>query len=160
MSPVWEPELKLQISDRERIRGAEYIVRQQPFVSDLLVSLATGLPRCTWRMRGGHRPRVDRRPAAGSRELNDDPGMRKIMKLPVGPGVPDQGAAGIDLIGKVFADGLPLDFACGDMRSTAAAPSCGSTWKPEAGLCVLRSRREPKGRWVSTAKFLSPLVAR
>jgi SRSO17 transposase len=48
------------------------------------------------------------------REHLEDPARRKIMKLP--PDLPfrTKGQLAIDLISEVFADGIRLDFACGD----------------------------------------------
>ena len=48
------------------------------------------------------------------REHIDDPVRRKIMRLPPGLAFRTKGQLAIDLIGEVLADGVRLDFACGD----------------------------------------------
>jgi SRSO17 transposase len=48
------------------------------------------------------------------REHLDDPGMRKIMKLPQDLAFRTKGQLAIDLLTEVFTDGIRLDFACGD----------------------------------------------
>jgi hypothetical protein len=60
------------------------------------------------------------------REHLEDPARRRVMRLRPGLSFRTKGQLAIDLLGEVLADGIGLDFACGD-RSTAAAPSCGST---------------------------------
>jgi SRSO17 transposase len=48
------------------------------------------------------------------REHLDDPGKRQVMKLPPDLAFRTKGQLAIDLIGEVLADGIGLDFACGD----------------------------------------------
>jgi SRSO17 transposase len=48
------------------------------------------------------------------REHLDDPGKRRVMKLPPDLAFRTKGQLAIDLIGEVLADGIRLDFACGD----------------------------------------------
>jgi SRSO17 transposase len=48
------------------------------------------------------------------REHLEDPARRKIMKLPPDLVFRTKGQLAIDLIGEVLADGIRLDFACGD----------------------------------------------
>jgi SRSO17 transposase len=48
------------------------------------------------------------------REHLDDPVKRQVMKLPSGLAFRTKGQLAIDLIGEVLADGVRLDFACGD----------------------------------------------
>ena len=48
------------------------------------------------------------------REHLDDPVKRRIMKLPPGLVFRTKGQLAIDLIGEVLADGIGLDFVCGD----------------------------------------------
>jgi len=48
------------------------------------------------------------------REQLEDPARRTMMKLPPGLAFRTKGQLAIDLIGEVLADGVRLDFACGD----------------------------------------------
>ncbi|HEY3652751.1 MAG TPA: IS701 family transposase, partial [Streptosporangiaceae bacterium] len=48
------------------------------------------------------------------REHLDDPGKRQVMKLPPDLAFRTKGQLAIDLIAEVLADGIGLDFACGD----------------------------------------------
>ena len=48
------------------------------------------------------------------REQLEDPARRKLMKLPPDLVFRTKGQLAIDLIGEVLADGIRLDFACGD----------------------------------------------
>jgi SRSO17 transposase len=48
------------------------------------------------------------------REHLDDPGKRRVMRLPPDLAFRTKGQLAIDLIGEVLADGIRLDFACGD----------------------------------------------
>jgi SRSO17 transposase len=48
------------------------------------------------------------------REHLDDPARRKIMKLPPELAFRTKGQLAIDLLAEVLADGITLDFACGD----------------------------------------------
>lgn len=48
------------------------------------------------------------------REQLEDPARRKLMKLPPDLVFRTKGQLAIDLIGEVLADGIHLDFACGD----------------------------------------------
>jgi SRSO17 transposase len=48
------------------------------------------------------------------REHLEDPARRTMMKLPAGLAFRTKGQLAIDLIGEVLADGVRLDFACGD----------------------------------------------
>jgi SRSO17 transposase len=48
------------------------------------------------------------------REQLEDPARRKLMKLPPDLAFRTKGQLAIDLIGEVLADGIHLDFACGD----------------------------------------------
>ena len=48
------------------------------------------------------------------REHLDDPARRRVMRLPPDLAFRTKGQLAIDLIGEVLADGVRLDFACGD----------------------------------------------
>jgi SRSO17 transposase len=48
------------------------------------------------------------------REHLDDPAKRKVMRLPPDLAFRTKGQLAIDLVGEVLADGIGLDFACGD----------------------------------------------
>jgi SRSO17 transposase len=48
------------------------------------------------------------------REHLEDPGKRRVMRLPPDLAFRTKGQLAIDLIGEVLADGIGLDFACGD----------------------------------------------
>jgi SRSO17 transposase len=48
------------------------------------------------------------------REHLDDPARRKLVQLPPDLAFRTKGQLAIDLIGEVLADGIRLDFACGD----------------------------------------------
>jgi SRSO17 transposase len=48
------------------------------------------------------------------REQIEDPARRQMMRLPPGLAFRTKGQLAIDLIGEVLADGIRLDFACGD----------------------------------------------
>ena len=48
------------------------------------------------------------------REQLEDPARRRIMRLPPDLAFRTKGQLAIDLIGEVLADGIGLDFACGD----------------------------------------------
>jgi SRSO17 transposase len=48
------------------------------------------------------------------REHLDDPAKRRLMRLPPGLAFRTKGQLAIDLPGEVLADGIRLDFACGD----------------------------------------------
>jgi SRSO17 transposase len=48
------------------------------------------------------------------REHLDDPVKRRVMRLPPGLAFRTKGQLAIDLLGEVLADGIRLDFACGD----------------------------------------------
>jgi hypothetical protein len=48
------------------------------------------------------------------REHLEDPARRRVMRLPPGLAFRTKGQLAIDLLGEVLADGIGLDFACGD----------------------------------------------
>ena len=48
------------------------------------------------------------------REQLEDPARRKMMRLPPGLAFRTKGQLAIDLLGEVLADGIGLDFVCGD----------------------------------------------
>jgi len=48
------------------------------------------------------------------REHLEDPARRRVMRLPPGLSFRTKGQLAIDLLGEVLADGIGLDFACGD----------------------------------------------
>ena len=48
------------------------------------------------------------------REQLEDPARRRVMRLPPDLAFRNKGQLAIDLIGEVLADGIGLDFACGD----------------------------------------------
>ena len=48
------------------------------------------------------------------REQLEDPAKRRVMRLPPDLAFRTKGQLAIDLIGEVLADGIGLDFACGD----------------------------------------------
>jgi hypothetical protein len=59
----------------------------------------------------------------------DDPVKSQVMGLPAELAFRTKGQLAIDILAEALADGVRLDFVCGDIRSTAHAPNCASTCK-------------------------------
>jgi hypothetical protein len=75
------------------------------------------------------------------REQIEDPARRTMMRLPPGLAFRTQGQLAIDLIGEVLADGIRLDFACGDEVYGSCAQLRGVPGSPRPGLRAARPGR-------------------
>ena len=62
----------------------------------------------------GHRACADRGPAVDPARAPGGPGQAAGHAAAAGPVLPHEWALAIDLLGEVLADGIGLDFACGD----------------------------------------------
>jgi SRSO17 transposase len=74
------------------------------------------------------------------REHIDDPARRTIMRLPPDLAFRTKGQLAIDLLDEILAEASNLTSPAA-IRSTAAARSCGSSWRPAARPTSCGSRR-------------------
>ena len=75
-----------------------------------------------------------------------DPVKSLVTGLPLDLRFRTRGQLGIDILDDAYADGLAFDFVLRGRGSTAAAPSCGSSWRAAGRRTCCGSRRPSPSR--------------